>query len=269
MHRDCSAHPALTRVRQPSRSVHAWPPTERVCEDWSADRASLELERALGAASAVLSGRLRATCAVPRPCGSRQTDVAQSRVQQCSPRDTGTTDAGRAGPAEPVLVPPEHSFPAELRAAYFARHPPGLAPPLLWPQEEIRATAGDDWWEVQAGPRATAKLLCEHGLERAALVQELQLIANGHAAPFVRRLIGVAAAPYGPAIRHPPPAGPAGRPCCRRAGGRPRGRPRHRHLPDFQGKDTLKSALSRKGSMFHTSKQSHPIPPFSGEQLSP
>ena len=78
---DCSGHPALTRVRQPSRSVRAWPPTERVCEDWSVDRASLELERALGAASAALSAVSEPLVLYPDPAGSRQTGhCAESRA---------------------------------------------------------------------------------------------------------------------------------------------------------------------------------------------
>ena len=45
---------------------------------------ALVLERALGAASAALSGRLRAICSLPRTLlGAGRRDIAQSRVQQC------------------------------------------------------------------------------------------------------------------------------------------------------------------------------------------
>ena len=124
-------------------------------------------------------------CAVPQP-------AAHS--------DQGLQD--EQGPAEPVLIPPEHSFPAEVWAAFFKEHPEDLEPLLQWLQEEIQQESSEDWWEVYAGQWTTMNLLCEHGLDEEALVRELQLITNGDVLPFVRRLISTAAALYGPTIRH-------------------------------------------------------------------
>ncbi|XP_031465983.1 uncharacterized protein LOC116239885 [Phasianus colchicus] len=124
-------------------------------------------------------------CAVPQP-------AAHS--------DPGLQD--EQGPAEPVLIPPEHSFPAEVWAAFFREHPEDLEPLLQWLQEEIQQVSSDDWWEVYAGQCTTVNFLCQHGLDEEALVQALQLITNGDVVPFVRRLISTAAALYGPTIHH-------------------------------------------------------------------
>lgn len=113
--------------------------------------------------------------------------------------DDGLQD--EQGPAEPVLIPPEHNFPAEVWAAFFDEHPEDLAPLLQWLQEEIEEVSSSDWWEVQVGQWTTVNSLCQHGLDQAALVQELQLITNGDVVPFVRCLISTATALYGSEIR--------------------------------------------------------------------
>ncbi|XP_021244537.1 uncharacterized protein LOC110394824 [Numida meleagris] len=119
--------------------------------------------------------------------------------QPTEPSDHGLQD--EQGPAEPVLIPPEHSFPAEVWAAFFKGHPEDLAPLLQWLQEEIQEVSSDDWWEVYVGQCTTVNFLCEHGLDQAALVRELQPVTSGDVVPFVRRLISTAAALYGPEIR--------------------------------------------------------------------
>ncbi|XP_031460762.1 uncharacterized protein LOC116236309 [Phasianus colchicus] len=140
--------------------------------------------------------------------GIRYSVRADDDYLECSvPQPAGHSDGGpqdEQGPAEPVLIAAEHDFPAEVWAAFFDRHPEDLAPLLHWLQQEIREMSSDDWWEVQAGLWATVSLLCQHGLDRAALVRELQPITDGDATPFVRRLVGVAAALYGPRIRRQP-----------------------------------------------------------------
>ncbi|XP_031411508.1 uncharacterized protein LOC116217199 [Meleagris gallopavo] len=124
------------------------------------------------------------SCAV---CGHKIFSIrysmrADDDYLECSiPQPTGHSDDGlqdEQGPAETVLVPPEHSFPAEVWAAFFKQHPEDLAPLLLCLQEEFRAMSGDNWWEVQLGLWATVNLICEHGLDQAALVQELEAMTN-------------------------------------------------------------------------------------------
>ncbi|XP_040519045.1 uncharacterized protein LOC121109590 [Gallus gallus] len=105
------------------------------------------------------------------------------------------------GPAEPVLIPPEHNFPAEVWAAFFKDHQGDLEPLLHWLREEIQEASSSDWWEVEVGQWTTMNFLCEHGLDEEALMRELQPITNGDVLPFVRQLISTAAALYGPAIR--------------------------------------------------------------------
>ncbi|XP_042695203.1 uncharacterized protein LOC122171582 [Centrocercus urophasianus] len=126
-------------------------------------------------------------CAVPQPAAHSDQDQGLQEEQ---------------GPAEPVLIPPEHSFPAEVWAAFFREHQEDLEPLLQWLQEEIQQQSSNDWWEVHAGQWTTINFLCEHGLDEEALLQALQPITNGDVVPFVRRLIGTAAALYGPTIRH-------------------------------------------------------------------
>lgn len=106
------------------------------------------------------------------------------------------------GPAEPVLIPAEHNFPAEVWAAFFQQHPEDLGPLLRWLQGEIHEVSSDDWWEVYVAQCTTVNFLCQHGLDQEALVQALQMTTSGDVVPFVRRLIGIAAALYGPTIRH-------------------------------------------------------------------
>ncbi|XP_019469947.1 uncharacterized protein LOC109366997 [Meleagris gallopavo] len=124
---------------------------------------------------------------------------------ECSiPEPTGHSDDGlqdKQGPAEPVLIPPEHNFPAEVWAAFFNEHPEDLAPLLHWLQEEIQEMSSDEWWEVQVGQWTTVNFLCQHGLDQEALVRDLQPITSGDVAPFVQRLISIATALYGPEIR--------------------------------------------------------------------
>ncbi|XP_052540891.1 uncharacterized protein LOC128081562 [Tympanuchus pallidicinctus] len=157
------------------------------------------------------------TCAV---CGHKIITIrysmrADDDYLECPiPQPTGHSDDGLQDeqgpaesvpaepvPAEPELIPPEHNFPAEVWAAFFCQHQEDLAPLLFWLQEEIRAMSGGEWWEVQVGLWATVNLLCEHGLDQAALVQELQVITHGDIVPFVQDLISIAAALYGPLIR--------------------------------------------------------------------
>ena len=147
------------------------------------------------------------SCAV---CGHKIFSIrysmrADDDYLECSiPQPTGHSDDGlqdEQGPAETVLVPPEHSFPAEVWAAFFKQHPEDLAPLLLCLQEEFRAMSGDNWWEVQLGLWATVNLICEHGLDQAALVQELEAMTNSNMVPLVQRLISIAAALYGPLIQ--------------------------------------------------------------------
>ncbi|XP_019472086.1 uncharacterized protein LOC109368277 [Meleagris gallopavo] len=156
---------------------------------------------------AIWWAKQKPSCAV---CGHKIATIRYSvrsddDYLECSiPQPTGHSGDGlqdEQGPAEPVLIPPEHNFPAEVWAAFFHQHPEDLAPLLQWLQEEIREMSSDDWWEVQVGQWTTMHFLCEHGLDEATLVRELQPITNGDVAPFVRRLIRTAAALYGPHIR--------------------------------------------------------------------
>ena len=123
-------------------------------------------------------------CAVPQPAAHSEDSLQDEQ-----------------GPAEPVLIPPEHNFPAEVWAAFFKDHQGDLEPLLHWLQEEIQEASSSDWWEVEVGQWTTVNFLCEHGLDEEALVRELQPITNGDVLPFVRRLISTAAALYGPMIR--------------------------------------------------------------------
>ncbi|XP_015710073.1 uncharacterized protein LOC107309635 [Coturnix japonica] len=124
-------------------------------------------------------------CAVPQPAAHSDHDLQDEQ-----------------GPAEPVLIPPEHNFPAEVWAAFFQDHPEDLGPLLQWLQEEIQQVSSNDWWEVYVGQCTTMNFLCEHGLDQEALVQALQMSTSGDVLSFVRRLISTAAALYGPTIRH-------------------------------------------------------------------
>ncbi|XP_031459690.1 uncharacterized protein LOC116235603 [Phasianus colchicus] len=127
-------------------------------------------------------------------------DYLECSVPQPAERsDDGLQD--EQGPAEQVLIPPEHDFPAEVWAAFFDQHPEDLAPLLNWLQQEIREMSSEDWWEVQAGLWATVSLLCQHGLDQETLVRELQPITDGDVLPFVQRLINVARGLYSPQIR--------------------------------------------------------------------
>ncbi|XP_040519113.1 uncharacterized protein LOC121109599 [Gallus gallus] len=123
-------------------------------------------------------------CAVPQP-------AARS--------DHGLQD--EQGPAEPVLIPPEHNFPAEVWAAFFDGHPEDLEPLLHWLQDEIQQLTRNGWWAVCVGQWTVVGLLCIFGLDEEALVQELQPFSDADLVPFVRRLISTAAALYGPVIR--------------------------------------------------------------------
>ncbi|XP_021243539.1 uncharacterized protein LOC110394150 [Numida meleagris] len=108
---------------------------------------------------------------------------------------------GEQEPAEPILLPPEYSFPPEIWAAFFQEHPQDLRPLLQWLQKEIRSMTVDGWWEVHARQSIVLGFLCKYGLDEAALQQELQLSFRGLTARFVRRLIIIATALYGPEIR--------------------------------------------------------------------
>ena len=123
-------------------------------------------------------------CAVPQPAAHSEDSLQDEQ-----------------GPAEPVLIPPEHNFPAEVWAAFFKEHQGDLEPLLHWLQDEIQEASSSDWWEVEVGQWTTVNFLCEHGLDEEALMRELQPITNGDVLPFVRQLISTAAALYGPAIR--------------------------------------------------------------------
>ena len=124
-------------------------------------------------------------CPVPQPAGH-----------------SGSGLQGEQGPAEPVLLAPEHSFPPEVWAAFFEQHPQDLEPLFQWLQEEIETTiSGSEWWEVFARQCTVVGFLCTYGLNQVALLRVLQPLTKEHTAPFVRRLITTAAALYGPEIR--------------------------------------------------------------------
>lgn len=146
------------------------------------------------------------SCAI---CGHKITTIRYSvrsddDYLECAvPQPAARSDHGlqdEQGPAEPVLIPPEHNFPAEVWAAFFKEHPEDLEPLLHWLQDEIQEASSSDWWEVEVGQWTTVNFLCEHGLDEEALMQELQPITNGDVLPFVRRLISTATALYGPVI---------------------------------------------------------------------
>ena len=104
-------------------------------------------------------------------------------------------------PAEPVLLPPELSFPPEIWAAFFQQHPGHLTPLLQWLHQEIRGISVDRWWEMHARLTIILNFLCKYGLDQAVLLRELQPSLQGLTERFVRRLIIIAAALYGPEIR--------------------------------------------------------------------
>ncbi|XP_031456989.1 alpha-2A adrenergic receptor-like [Phasianus colchicus] len=114
---------------------------------------------------------------------------------------SGYGPQGQQEPAEPVLLPPEHSFPPEIWAAFFQQHPGDLSPLFQWLHQEIRGISADRWWEMHARTSIIMNFLCKHGLDEAVLLRELQPSLRGLTVRFVRRLVIVAAALYGPQIR--------------------------------------------------------------------
>lgn len=115
---------------------------------------------------------------------------------------SGSGLQGEQGPAEPVLIAPEHNFPPEVWAAFFDEHPQDLEPLFRWLQEEIETTiSGDEWWEVFVRHCTVVGFLCTYGLNQAALLRVLKPLTRDQTVPFVRRLISTAAALYGPEIR--------------------------------------------------------------------
>ncbi|XP_021262249.1 E3 ubiquitin-protein ligase Topors-like [Numida meleagris] len=108
---------------------------------------------------------------------------------------------GEKGSPEPKVVAPEHSFPPEVWAAFFQRHPRNLRPLLQWLQREIRRSSGDEWWDVHAKQSIILSFLCVHGLDEAILLQKLQPSLRGNTVRFVRRIISISAALYGPELR--------------------------------------------------------------------
>lgn len=104
------------------------------------------------------------------------------------------------GPAEPVLVPIEHNFPSEVWAAFFQKYPGDINPLLRWLKQEMSGISSDGWWDVHVKQSITLGFLCKYGLDEATLLEKLQPSLRGFTARFVRRLIIIAVALYGPEI---------------------------------------------------------------------
>ena len=113
--------------------------------------------------------------------------------------DDGLQDEQR--PAEPAFVAPEHNFPPEVWAAFFREHPEDHRALLRWLHREFRRTSGNKWWVVHTKQSIVMVFLCRLGLDEEPLLQELRQCLRGQTLSFVRRLITIAAAMYGPKIR--------------------------------------------------------------------
>lgn len=118
----------------------------------------------------------RLSCAV---CGHRIKTIQYSMwsdddyVQCCILQHTQVMACRVSrGPAELVLITPEHCFPPKLWAAFFQEHPEDLKPLLLWLQE-IERICSNEWWEVLGGQCTVMGFLCTYGLNQVAKLQGL------------------------------------------------------------------------------------------------
>jgi len=146
------------------------------------------------------------SCAV---CGQRtrtirysvrsEEDYLECAVPQPAAR-SGSGLQGEQWPAEPAFVAPENSFPPEVWAAFFQQQP-NLRPLLRWLDREFRSISRSTWWVVHSRQSIVLLCLCMYGLDEAVLLQELQPSLRNLTESFVRRLITITAAMYGPELR--------------------------------------------------------------------
>ncbi|NXM60578.1 TOPRS ligase, partial [Illadopsis cleaveri] len=111
----------------------------------------------------------------------------------------GPSDSSAAGQqdeqaaAEPMPRTYVAGYPPELWAGFFQDCPEILEPLLPWLNQELSELLRTHWWEVALAQSTVVANLCRYGLSEEALVRELHPTLQEQTAPFVRRLIDIAA----------------------------------------------------------------------------
>ena len=114
------------------------------------------------------------------------------------PAEDTQQEQGAAGPVPGAQV---DSFPPEVWADFFKRHPDNIRPLLPWLRRELRVLAEDQWWEMAAAEGTIVAHLCLYGLDEEALVRQLQNCLPEDAETFIHQLITAAVRLCGREIR--------------------------------------------------------------------
>ncbi|NWX45632.1 TOPRS ligase, partial [Steatornis caripensis] len=79
----------------------------------------------------------------------------------------------------------------EVWAALFQRHQHLLNPVLPWLRQQLGPVYEDQWWMAMAVERVIVYSLCCYGLDREAVVEQVEPILGEHGAPLVHGFIDV------------------------------------------------------------------------------